>query len=91
MWKGRDWGMGVYIVPSYINDTNFSPLSLEAHNIDKEGRKHIDKIFTLESIGECARWLSGILNCDVNIDSLNTSNSANRPLVSSDGLARNNQ
>ncbi|MFT6906959.1 MAG: hypothetical protein ACJAS1_003632 [Oleiphilaceae bacterium] len=74
--------------PSYINDTNFSPLSLEAHNIDKEGRKHIDKIFTLEGIDECAEWLSGIFNCDVNIDAINTSNSANRPLVSSDALVR---
>jgi hypothetical protein len=42
----------------------------------------------LEGIDECAEWLSGIFNCDVNIDAINTSNSANRPLVSSDALVR---
>ncbi len=44
--------------PKWISTKNLSPLSLEAHAIDRAGVNHVDHVFRLEDPDDLNRWLS---------------------------------
>ena len=50
-----DW---LALAPDWISTDDLSPLSLEAHSLDLQGRNWITNVFRLEQIGELAQFLS---------------------------------
>jgi hypothetical protein len=80
-----EWGK---LCPSFISNTDFTPLSLEAHICNSENRKLNVKIFQLEKINECSEWLSDFFNEKLNVAELNKSERSMIPPIEGDALAR---
>ncbi|MEP4308102.1 MAG: hypothetical protein ABJ364_00025 [Lentilitoribacter sp.] len=77
-------GIGKYwanYTPDFVNDKNFSPLSLEAHIFDREGENHVDKWFSIEEPTLIEQWLSGILGSPVELGRVNASEDKRMPEV----------
>jgi len=72
--------------PEYITDTNFTPLSLEAHANDHKNNNLINKVFKLEELSECQLWLEKHLGMSVDIGLHNGCKSTKTPVVSLDRL-----
>lgn len=67
---GRYWSD---YVPEFVTPTNFSPLSLEAHICDQEGKIHTNRWFKIEDKPAIERWLSERLDQDVKLGQTNES------------------
>jgi len=81
-------GIGLWrkYCPEYITDTNFTPLSLEAHANDHKNNNLINKVFKLEELSECQLWLEKHLGMSVDIGLHNGCKSTKTPVVSLDRL-----
>ena len=65
---GRYWAD---FVPNWISAQNFSPLSLEAHICDRDGRIDVDRWFYIEDQVQLTSWLSDMLGFDSSISHVN--------------------
>jgi hypothetical protein len=74
--------------PSFISNTNFTPLSLEAHICDKDNNKLNVQVFQLEALNRCSEWLSELFNEKLEISELNKSEQSLIPPVAEEALAR---
>ena len=83
-------GIGLWrkYCPDYITDTNFTPLSLEAHANNNKNNNLINKVFKLEELSDCRIWLEEYLGMNVDIGSHNGSKSTQIPVVSPDTLRK---
>jgi hypothetical protein len=80
-----EWGK---LCPSFISNTDFTPLSLEAHICDKDNNKADVQVFQLEALNRCSEWLSEIFNEKLEISELNKSEKSLIPPIEEDALAR---
>lgn len=69
-------------VPSYISEQNLSPLSLDAHVLNKSGKNVCDKIFKMEERADILKWLESY--CGIKIDDayVNSSHYKEIPVIS---------
>lgn len=75
-------------VPSFVNSSDLSPLSLEAHICNQHDECVADRYFHLEHLDECARWLEDVLQEPVSFPSKNKSSATMVPWLNSASLAR---
>jgi hypothetical protein len=80
-----EWGK---LCPSFISNTDFTPLSLEAHICDKDNNKLDVQVFQLEALNRCSEWLSQIFNEKLEIAELNKSEQSLIPPIAEEALAR---
>lgn len=81
--KGRV-GIGRYwrpFVPEFVTDKNLSPLSLEAHICDSRGDIQVDAWFCIENQRAIEAWLGEFLECNVELNRINSSESQVRPRI----------
>ncbi len=74
--------------PKWISTRNLSPLSLEAHIEDRNGKIHADKIFMLENIEEFVAWLSEQTGTDIEMRHVNKSTRGILPKFGTDLIDR---
>lgn len=80
-------GIGAYwsnFVPAFVQAGNLSPLSLEAHACDREGRMCLDGVFRIEDTERLGSFLSGTLRMEGDLPVRNKSRHASLPDITSD-------
>ena len=60
---GAEWKK---FLPDFVNTNDFSPLSLEAHIMNKRNKICVTNYFKIEDSGHIERWLSDILSDNIN-------------------------
>lgn len=67
------------MAPKWISTSNLSPLSLEAHSLDRDNASHVDKVFQIEDFDALRQWLCQKTGKDLPGRHVNESISAERP------------
>jgi hypothetical protein len=75
------------LAPAWISTRNLSPLSLEAHAMDADGRRIVDHVFRLEELGALEAWLAERLGRAARVPHVNASERGERPEVTAETLA----
>lgn len=76
------------LCPEWISEHDLTPLSLEAHAMDREGKLVVDKVFKLEQFDEVISWLEHKLDQKLVSRHVNVSSQSDVPRISEEELVR---
>lgn len=76
------------MAPEWIRTTNLSPLSLEAHILNRDGTSSVDKVFHVERLQEIADYIAARTGRRFLVQKTNSSRSEAIPAVGTEAIAR---